>query len=484
MHKPMRRLVISLIAVAMVVVAGWIVFQFVAEQNREIKLAKVKESPSVAAYNELAARLDRAREGSSAPVSQIEGQRVGESGVLPDDAEDIIAGYEQLFDHIIERQNTLGYERGIEFADILKKGIHEWTDADKSQLAEFLLANQDLIHEIRMMSQRGGPVHALDFSQGFSMGLPHLAKLRQAARLLRADAVVKAMEGNYSEVVEDVIAGMNLADALVQEPVLISQLVRIAICGSMNEALQHSAHGGELPPELVSELLSRADRADNRAAFGESFTGEQVMGLQAFAGIRSGEIDAPDLLGVGGNAGSFSNTTTLGQIAGPAFTWLYSSPLGAPWVEMDESAYADIMTRVERAGELPYYEAHPLLSQIEQDVENLPRTRIMSRNLLPALSRACMAQAGHEAHLDLMQMGLLIEQYEAQHGSYPQSLDAIAPGLGGDLPVDPFTGGEYHYRPSGDSFLLYSAGMNLSDDGGATPDYMTGDIIWRGVPER
>jgi len=256
------------------------------------------------------------------------------------------------------------------------------------------------------------------------------------------------------------------------------------VYGIMNDAIQQSGRGGELPPELVSELLAHADHADNRVAFAECFSGEQVLGLQAFADIRTGEIDAPDLLGVGGNEGPFSATTTFGQIARPAFAWLYTSPLGSPWVNMDESAYADIMTRVETAGELPYYEAHPLLMQVEQDVENLPRTRIVSRNLLPALERACMAQARHEATLDLMQMGLLLEQYQAQHGTYPQSLDAISPGLGGELPVDPFTGASYHYRPSDDSFLLYSVGMNLSDDGGATHHHMTGDIIWRGVPER
>ncbi|GEM_PF-1210923 len=489
MHKPMRRLVISLIAVAMVVVAGWIVFQFVTEQNREIKLAKIKESPSVAAYNELAARLDRDREDSSAPVSQVEAQRARESPVLPDDAEETIAGYERLFAHIQEShvqgaQNALG-RTGIDIADILRKPSYQWTDADKSKLAEFLSENQDLIREIHRMAQQGGPVYPLDFSKGFDIELPHLGQLRQAARLLQADAVVKAGEGDYSEAVEDVIAGMKLGDAVAQEPILISQLVRIAVYGIMNDAVQQSGRGEELPPELVSELLAHAAQADNRAAFAECFTGEQVMGLQAFEGIRSGEIGLDGLLGMGiGAAAPFSDTTTLGQIAGEAFALLYASPLGAPWVNMDESAYADIMTRVGRAGELPYYEANPLLMQVEHDVESLPRLRIVSRNLLPALSRACMSQARHEANLDLMQMGLLLEQYEVQHGAYPQSLDAIAPGLGSELPVDPFTGESYHYRPSSDSFSLYSVGMNLSDDGGTPPHYMTGDIIWRGVPER
>ncbi len=475
MHKPMRRLVISLIAVAMVVVAGWIVFQFVTEQNREIRLAKIKESPSVAAYNELARRLDRDREDSSAPVSQVEGQRQAESRALPDDAEEIIAGYERLFAHMDQRLFAIGSERGQELGEALGKRASEWTEADNSLLGEFILANQPLIREIREMAQQGGPVHPLDFSKGFSMDVSHLAKVRQCARLLRADAVIKAAGGNYSEAVEDVIAGMKLADALAQEPVLISQIKRIETYGIMTDALQQLTHGGEYPPHLASQLLAHIEHADNRAAFAESLTGQQVAGLQAFEEILRGEVDVTLWP---------SSYSEFRQTVRNRFRWLYFGPLGKPWVNMDESAYADIMTRVQDAAGLPYYEAHPQLMQIDQDIENLPSTRLVSQALLPALSRAWQAQARHEATIDLMQMGLLLEQYQGQHGSYPQGLDAIAPGLGGELPVEPYTGEPYHYEASDDGFLLYSVGDNLTDDGGVQHDPRRGDIIWRGEYER
>jgi hypothetical protein len=81
--------------------------------------------------------------------------------------------------------------------------------------------------------------------------------------------------------------------------------------------------------------------------------------------------------------------------------------------------------------------------------------------------------------LDLMQMGILVEQHRARTGSYPESLDAIAPELGGSLPADPFTGEAYQYQPSDDGFLLYSVGMNRIDDGGRH-EFGSGDIVWRG----
>jgi len=54
--------------------------------------------------------------------------------------------------------------------------------------------------------------------------------------------------------------------ALVDETILISQLVRIASYGIMNDAIQHSFTGGELPPGLFSELMAHMDQADNRLA--------------------------------------------------------------------------------------------------------------------------------------------------------------------------------------------------------------------------
>lgn len=82
--------------------------------------------------------------------------------------------------------------------------------------------------------------------------------------------------------------------------------------------------------------------------------------------------------------------------------------------------------------------------------------------------------------LDLLQRGLLIELFCAENGHYPQSIQAIAAGLGGSVPVDLFSGEPYHYVVRGDTFLLYSVGHNRQDDGGSIHDPIQGDIVWRG----
>jgi hypothetical protein len=141
------------------------------------------------------------------------------------------------------------------------------------------------------------------------------------------------------------------------------------------------------------------------------------------------------------------------------------------------------MVRIQEASRLTYYQALPTMEQVDRDVRDLPRTRVFSHVLLPALTHMIEAQARNEATLDLIQLGLSLEQYHDRNGAYPSSLDEIAPRVGGSLPLDPYTGESYRYQPSGGSFLLYSLGRNLTDDG-ARHSFTTGDIVWRGQEEK
>ncbi len=428
MQKPMMRVKFSLVAGA--VVLGMIVMW--------PALAAQPETPAaIQAYDRLLAEI-QGREVTPPDVAA--------SRLFPADAKDIVAGYERLLERMQDAVTPFETTAG----DIIGKDPQEWTDNERAKVAEFLAAHRDLTSEIRQMAARGGPVHALDFSKGFAMQLPHLARMRSCARLLRADAAVNATESNHAAAVDDIIAGMKLGDTLALEPILISQLVRIAIYGIMYNAVEGSLDGADLSPEVTHKLMTQVAQADHRESFSESFAGELYFGRQLFSAVRSGDRSGvPDGVDLG------------------------------PLREEDELAYVETMRGLIAASKLPYYEAALKIHELEQETEGLPETMIYSRQLLPALARACQAQARHEAMLDLMQIGIFVEQYKARTGSFPDTLDAIAEDLGGSVPVDPFSGKSYRYRPLGATFLLYSIGANRLDDGG-THDFREGDILWRG----
>jgi hypothetical protein len=289
-----------------------------------------------------------------------------------------------------------------------------------------------------------------------------------------ADAALRAGEGDFGEAVEDVTAGMALASALDKEPILISQLVRMAMDGIIYSAVEGSVQGEHLTPELSRRLIEYASGAGGREAFADSFIFEGFFGLDAFDDVRNGDFTLADMADI-----SLTSSDRLDSVLLRA----YGSVFARPWLNTDEETYADAIQRLNDAARLTFYESKPLFDQINTEIGDLPRTRVLSRMLSPALSRTADSQAAHEARMDLMQLGLAIEQYRVENGEYPTTLDQVAPLSGGAIPIDPFTGQPYVYQLSGGSFLIYSATASLVDAdrarrfAGADEQ---GTIVWRG----
>ncbi len=81
-----------------------------------------------------------------------------------------------------------------------------------------------------------------------------------------------------------------------------------------------------------------------------------------------------------------------------------------------------------------------------------------------------------------------LERYRLAHGAYPEKLEALVPACIDELPHEVMNGEPYHYQLNADgTFLLYSVGWNLKDDGGKLIfkqngtnmiDYENGDWVW------
>jgi hypothetical protein len=71
---------------------------------------------------------------------------------------------------------------------------------------------------------------------------------------------------------------------------------------------------------------------------------------------------------------------------------------------------------------------------------------------------------------ELFVAALALQAWHAEHGAYPDTLDALVPGTLDALPRDPFSGGPVKYRREGDEYVLYSVGPDRKDDGGRAVD--------------
>ncbi|HWX20369.1 MAG TPA: hypothetical protein VN578_10765 [Candidatus Binatia bacterium] len=104
--------------------------------------------------------------------------------------------------------------------------------------------SQAALAEIRAVLRAPTLTFDLNYRQGASLLLPHLARLKGVAQWLSAATVVELHEGRATNAFEDLLALTTLAERYKGEPLMISELVRVsiaAIAGAASwEALQAS----------------------------------------------------------------------------------------------------------------------------------------------------------------------------------------------------------------------------------------------------
>lgn len=129
----------------------------------------------------------------------------------------------------------------------------------------------------------------------------------------------------------------------------------------------------------------------------------------------------------------------------------------------------------------PYPEAARRLEQLEQQMSSAESVHPALRLFAPALGRYHFIHARAEAARRATILVTRLKAYRQEHGDYPDSLDAFA---GDEFTIDPFADAAFHYRRAGDSFVLYSAGGNLVDDGGVhNRKGDTNDLVFWPRPE-
>jgi hypothetical protein len=73
---------------------------------------------------------------------------------------------------------------------------------------------------------------------------------------------------------------------------------------------------------------------------------------------------------------------------------------------------------------------------------------------------------------DFAKIALGLQRWKKQHGTWPDSLDQLAPEFLEVIPKDVISQQDFVYRKENSSFLLYSVGSNGIDDGGSNSDVM------------
>jgi hypothetical protein len=133
-----------------------------------------------------------------------------------------------------------------------------------------------------------------------------------------------------------------------------------------------------------------------------------------------------------------------------------------------QAALLDLLTRMIEAEKLPPPERRAAIDAIPLP----PRTfeNLLVYLLVPACQKMSEAETRTRATCAVTLTAIACERHRRKFGRWPGSLQAIPKDILPEVPADPFTDGPLLYRITDDGAVVYSAGKDLADNGGANLD--------------
>jgi len=303
-----------------------------------------------------------------------------------------------------------------------------------------------------------------------------IAELRQAAALPDSRFPL-----NYDSKFPAEILLPHLADSIRTEPLMISQLVRIAMLNFALQPVWEGLQDHQWSDAQLAELNQELAKLDFLADCEFSMRSERANSLADIEYLRrSRDVN---LL--------FASEEPTPEYAKVAFHLIPNSVF-----YQNELAIA----RAHQEWFLPVvavaqHNVSPTKVRLaENKIEKLglhwsPNT-LLARMLLPAPAAYAKKCACGQNLVDMARVACALERCRVAEGSYPETLDVLAPRFIAALPHDVIGGQplKYHRTDEG-RFALYSVGWNGVDDGGAVVlkkdsktfiDYEKGDWVWTG----
>jgi hypothetical protein len=326
----------------------------------------------------------------------------------------------------------------------------------------FLTGNQKALALLHQAAGRAQCRYPVDLTPGFTTRLPHLVNVKVSAQLLQQEAAANAAKGRADLAQQSVLAGLSLTRSLEQEPVLISQLMRIAATDLTVTGLELTLNRKALSEEQAAALATAFQAAEDNAdaALVRGLAGERCCAMAMFASpTRWHEVFS--LMAEDSGAPPLAQAPEVDK-----FMESYSA---SPALQEDLDFYLKNMQSLFAMAKTPTPAGLEAAKAWSASIKAKgPFDHVYSRILLPALELALERSAIAVAELRTAQGALAIERYRLAHNNaLPDTLNQLVPQYLKSVPQDPFDGRPLRFKkhPSR-GYTVYSIGRDRQDNGG------------------
>ncbi|HEY0548681.1 MAG TPA: hypothetical protein VGF13_03710, partial [Verrucomicrobiae bacterium] len=349
------------------------------------------------------------------------------------------------------------------------------------------------LDELRVASQRSQVRYPVEYKldEPFSILLPHLAKIKGLVQELKIQACAELATGQADRAFDDVRLMLWLADSVRDEGFLICQLVRIACQQIATQPIWEGLMEHKWSEAQLKEIQERMLRVNFAEAMSRSMSDERAGGI-AFMQTAMKRNNLGELLAMIGTPEEPSGfEASVGDDAArKAIGWL--TPHGWLYLEMlNHSLMMDDMIADGWDASAKVFHPQTLdanekafAKQLRGGFDAILHHQVLARLLLPALTKASGKFSRAQAAANQVALACALERYHKMQHAYPESLAALVPAYLADIPNEAVSTNAMRYRRNGDGYILYSAGWDGVDDGGAlintkAIETQKGDWVWR-----
>jgi hypothetical protein len=396
---------------------------------------------------------------------------------------------------VVPGKAMVGWQRS-QWIDYYDKATNNWGD-----LADDLAESREGIELLHEMTIHPDLDFHLDYNMGPTLMLPHLSPLKRSAQILSAAALADLHKGDAASAAQHVRAMLAVAQGLRDEPLVISQLVRIAIAQIAVSATWELLQSPTVSEAGLKQIQADFAQQDFVGGMQRSFEMERAMGGMTIRHFRErgGIYDVyGSLMGGPGAAPASTNMADVieerarkyfspKEVRRNSNELLWQSALsfedelrsmqgmqvliGCLRAARTNQPFRDVTTNaflgLKALGQSPEATEENGFFNFGEGDDSLASIRSMfggtGRSLFFSLKRVGF----FEASRTLTVTAIALKRHQLRHGNLPAALTELAPDFLASVPLDPVDGQPLRYQLKSDgSFLLYSIGEDGVDDGG------------------
>jgi len=320
--------------------------------------------------------------------------------------------------------------------------------------------------------------------------LPHLAALKQTSKLLQLRALAELENGQSDKAAADVLLTLRLTDYIRNEPTFIDVLVRAAMTDIALQPVYEGLAKHRWTDAQLAAIEDELARQDYLVDYNSALRWERAFsnGIIDYLAKRDTRRRYVELFGTI-YEDDFSKQTR--DDYAELIAWgVALMPTG--WLDLNRLAIAQF--HEQWTLHVADAEKHQVMPAAADDMVWQARhwhgtpVNFMVKWFVVGLGNGPHRFARTQSTVDLARTAMALERCRLAQGSYPETLEVLAPKYLDKIPGDVVGGQPLKYRREADGqFVLFSVGWNGKDDGGVTgyaegsdkPNFDFGDWVWQ-----